>query len=279
MGGAHTRELVAAALAVVLASCSLDDAGTGPVSGSSSGDADGAGGAGSTTSSGATTAAGATASTSQGGAAPEGSTVGTGGGGAGGEASGGGAGGAGGSSPTCGDGILEAPEECDGPAPCDRCMMVCPPGWTQGATGTCYGRAESDGDGDEVVDACDATRDQLAIDDAVVLRPATPDVLADLTTVALVCGDELDDDGCWIGADDLDVEGTFRWVSGEPFTYAGGVAPWAEGEPSADDEDESCVEVYAPDGGDRPLHDEQCWQWQRVICEIVPPGELAPPAP
>ena len=47
----------------------------------------------------------------------------------------------------------------------------------------------------------------------------------------------------WVGACDADVEGTWAWVTGEPWSYA----PWASGEPNNMSGSEDCVEMYSGD--------------------------------
>jgi hypothetical protein len=52
---------------------------------------------------------------------------------------------------------------------------------------------------------------------------------AENTAVQAVAGDDLvDTDGVWIGASDRSIEGTFEWVTGEPFA----TDAWASGEPN-----------------------------------------------
>lgn len=63
----------------------------------------------------------------------------------------------------------------------------------------------------------------------------------------------------WIGLNDLETEGTFKWASGEPVTYT----RWASGEPN-NLNNEDCVQLY-PDG---TWNDKTCTSpWYRYICE------------
>jgi len=63
----------------------------------------------------------------------------------------------------------------------------------------------------------------------------------------------------WIGLNDLETEGTFKWVSGEPITYT----RWATGEPN-NLNNEDCAQLY-PDG---TWNDKACSSpWYRYLCE------------
>ena len=55
--------------------------------------------------------------------------------------------------------------------------------------------------------------------------------MAENAILASLCGDE----ECWIGFNDIDVEGTWRWIDGSIANFSsfpGGVAPWNPGEPN-----------------------------------------------
>lgn len=63
----------------------------------------------------------------------------------------------------------------------------------------------------------------------------------------------------WIGLNDLETEGTFRWLSGEPVAYT----RWASGEPN-NINNEDCAQLY-PDG---TWNDKACSSpWYRYLCE------------
>ncbi len=275
------------AIALVLAApvgCALDGAGSGQreddgaTAVASSGSATPAGGsdAGPTTATSTATSSADAAGTGSGG---DGAGAGTGG-----DTSG--AAGGGGSTPNepdCGNGVIEAPdEECDGGWPCDAdCRMQCPPGWVEGdTTHTCYGGDDSDWSYYEIGDGCDSLRGQGDLPDDAPIDPATPEQKGDLAAVTTVCGSDLNEDGCWIGADDRVAEDSFVWRSADLFTYPGGTSPWGEGEPNDDGDDEEaedCLEVWVPDGAatSRPLNDDRCDNAQHVVCEIAPPGDPA----
>ncbi len=67
-------------------------------------------------------------------------------------------------------------------------------------------------------------------------------------------------DSAWIGANDIDNEGTFVWVNGEPFSYTN----WRAGEPN-DQGGEDCTEIYA----DADWNDLPCSEPNEFICEVL----------
>jgi len=64
----------------------------------------------------------------------------------------------------------------------------------------------------------------------------------------------------WIGASDLEREGTFRWITGEPFDYRTFVA----GEPDDHTGKDDCVMV----GVEKGWHDRGCDERHAYACEI-----------
>ncbi len=64
----------------------------------------------------------------------------------------------------------------------------------------------------------------------------------------------------WIGAGDAAVEGTFTWVTGDPFVYSA----FAPGEPNDSPPGEDCVEIR----GDTTWNDESCASPRGHVCEI-----------
>jgi hypothetical protein len=48
---------------------------------------------------------------------------------------------------------------------------------------------------------------------------------------------------CYIGLNDVDVEGTFVWTDGSPFDYTGG---WSPGQPDNEANNEHCVMMHGP---------------------------------
>jgi hypothetical protein len=78
--------------------------------------------------------------------------------------------------------------------------------------------------------------------------------------------------GLWIGFNDVEVEGQWVWVSGEPVTYTN----WAPGEPNNSSGNEHYGHLFAPTG-------PYPWRWNdhpgaipntRPLIEITPPGNV-----
>ena len=73
----------------------------------------------------------------------------------------------------------------------------------------------------------------------------------------------------WIGFNDLDVEGSWEWVSGEPISYTN----WAEGEPNNSNEEDAAVMNWDPYGpglyGDG-WNDLPIGVQERGIIEVAP---------
>jgi hypothetical protein len=67
-------------------------------------------------------------------------------------------------------------------------------------------------------------------------------------------------DDAWIGADDLTNEGTWEWITGEPFGYQG----WELGEPDDAYGQEDCAVVYGVTG---LWHDRYCELDYDAVCE------------
>ncbi len=74
-----------------------------------------------------------------------------------------------------------------------------------------------------------------------------------------------DDPGCWLGGTDSDVEGSFRWVTGEPFGYRN----WKSGEPNDDCDGEDFLHIRTGGDWNDQAHDGSCHNWglMQYICE------------
>jgi hypothetical protein len=64
----------------------------------------------------------------------------------------------------------------------------------------------------------------------------------------------------WIGADDRAEEGTFRWVTCEPFAYRN----FAPGEPDNHANAHHCLHV----GEEKRWHDYRCEDRRPALCEV-----------
>ncbi|GDX83361.1 hypothetical protein LBMAG42_51720 [Deltaproteobacteria bacterium] len=69
----------------------------------------------------------------------------------------------------------------------------------------------------------------------------------------------------WLGSCDDDVEGTWAWVTGEPWSYA----PWAPREPNGG-EGESCLEDYGVTDGWNDIPCDSNTFGQGYVCEFEP---------
>jgi cysteine-rich repeat protein len=69
----------------------------------------------------------------------------------------------------------------------------------------------------------------------------------------------------WLGTSDAAVEGSFTWVTSEPFAYSN----WAAGEPN-DSGGEDCAELYGPANG-FAWNDLSCDAALPALCERPPP--------
>jgi hypothetical protein len=64
----------------------------------------------------------------------------------------------------------------------------------------------------------------------------------------------------WIGGSDLEQEGTFRWVTGEPFAFTA----WVAREPDDYNGQSDCVNL----GLDKGWHDRICDEPNPYVCEF-----------
>lgn len=187
--------------------CSLIDLNEhqGSPDGGAGGGADGGGGT-STIAAGGDGAGGGGAGAGGGSGGADGGGAPAGGGGTGGS---GGGGGAGGSAGFCGDGIINGNEECDPGADanshCVSCSVVCD-GFLEPTTHHCY---ELFGGGVT----------WPAGESACIVLDAHLATLTSATENAFVLS-KLAGAQPWIGGHDSNSEGTFEWVTGEPWGYS-----------------------------------------------------------
>lgn len=114
----------------------------------------------------------------------------------------------------------------------------------------------------------DAANDCVAWGGTLAALSTTQEI-ADLSGLLNKTGDDI-----WIGGDDLAVDGTFVWLTGEPWTYTNGDAPWQDhaigsNEPNGGN-GENCVEIYKSGR----LNDDNCNNQQNWMCERAPAGEI-----
>jgi hypothetical protein len=235
--------------------------------GGEGGSSSGAGGNGASTTGAETTVSsggagpGTTASTGQTGTAA--STTGTAGGGGSGDGGGGGEPG-----PVCGNGVVEAGEQCDagmGGSPyCNACTVVCdgPYDVLDQATLHCYYDTVDDG----MHYSWTASRDWCVTQwggDHVVINDA-----AELAFLQGLAPNGFNEDR-WIGAHDMQTEDAFVWVDpAVPWTYAPATAPWFGAEPNGGG-NEDCVVLRA----DGLLEEVDCNQGlTHHLCERAPAG-------
>ena len=94
---------------------------------------------------------------------------------------------------------------------------------------------------------------------ASILTATEQDIVAAMTAA-------LPEDGLWIGLDDIEEEGAFRWSDGNKLEYTN----WMPGNPGDTLGGEDCVEFYYPDG---TWNDINCsWKVDGFICAHRPSG-------
>lgn len=195
------------------------------------------------------------------------------------------AGGTGGSvGPVCGDGQLDAGEECDdgnvadGDG-CSQCKVDCGcPGCAAGTLCTGCGQDPTDlfykdpaskhcylygGTVKPWIDAraaCIAWGGDLA---GFSAAPELTAIVASGVVTPFAMGDM--NARCWTGANDQAIEGVFEWVNGEPWQAAPAGPSWAAGEPGG---------AYTGDCGviaaDNTMRDRDCLDTLHYLCEQFP---------
>jgi hypothetical protein len=137
---------------------------------------------------------------------------------------------------------------------------VCPEGWFEtDERPACFGLLMPD-----FTDAFDAASLCASFDaGGVRARLPTPRDVAELDVLALVCVGN----PCWVGATDLETEGTFAFtdVGGSPLPFEPGSDEWATGEPNDGGGREDCLEWSIAMG----FNDLACSAGRQVACEIT----------
>lgn len=115
------------------------------------------------------------------------------------------------------------------------------------ATGRCYGLHLSRATWDEASSRCQAEGAALASLDAPGEQALVSALVAQETA--------------WLGASDTATEGSFTWLSGQPF----GEPAWSAGQPNDAAAGQDCVELQGDAGGS--WNDDRCDLRQPFVCE------------
>lgn len=171
--------------------------------------------------------------------------------------------------PYCGDGKLQAGEECDdgNTVNTDRCSNTCKTickgsetKWSVNAH--CYIDADYTNYSDKSWDAAQAICAQTPGGHLVTI---TSQAEYDFVYNSVMPGtwDAYSTQPRWIGLNDKAVEGTFAWVTGEPVL----ATAWNSGEPNDSGGNEDCVEMKWSGGA---WNDLDCTKTRPFICEVEP---------
>jgi cysteine-rich repeat protein len=176
--------------------------------------------------------------------------------------------------PVCGNGVIEAGEECDdaghtGPDGCDaECRVVCAdrgPGTIKSADYHCYNGYDA-ANFDGAIAACEKRGAHL-----VTVSSADENKIARMFV----------NDGKWIGGrEDVPLtmmgSGQYAWLTGEPFTYTN----WAKEEPNRLEYhcegggfNSHCYEHCITILGDGTWADRKCDVSDGYVCEWEPPSK------
>lgn len=173
----------------------------------------------------------------------------------------GGVGGSGGSvGVTCGNGKLDAGEECDDTNTvngdgCDDCDVVCVMNGTKDpTTHHCYVLVNESVEFNTAKLNCGLIPGHYL---ASLTAQAEVDFVKDMSPVDI-----------WIGGSKIN--GSWTWVSNEAWTYVDQMAPWRAGQPSGMGD---CVELGSSADNDAgTLNDTDCTYIMPYLCEWNPPG-------
>lgn len=171
--------------------------------------------------------------------------------------------------PICGDGFLQAGEECDdgNAVNNDRCSNACKTickgseiKWS--VNGHCYIDADYTSYSDKTWDAAQAICAETPGGHLVTITSqAEYDFV--YSTVMPDSWDAYSTSPRWIGLNDKAIEGAFVWVTGEPVL----VTAWASGEPNNSGGNEHCAEMKWSDAA---WNDLDCAKARPFVCEIEP---------
>lgn len=169
----------------------------------------------------------------------------------------GGAGGQGGAPPICGDGNVDPGEQCDDhnsePGDgCEDCQIVCPDTGAilDPSTNHCYWLSTQTVSWNTASTSCPAGSHL-----ATIASQTENDFIQASFVIPPI--------GAWLGGNDIQTEGTYVWVTGEPF----GFTFWEGGEPSngGAGPSEDCIEITA--GTPADWNDDGCAKPQVYLCE------------
>jgi cysteine-rich repeat protein len=159
----------------------------------------------------------------------------------------------------CGNGIIEAGEECD-----DRNGFP-----NDGCTGCVVDCAGLGAFKDPISHHCyhHLTGLKFAFSQARLACRLSGEYLAAITSAAeRDAVSPLLHKDTWIGGSDIVSEGAYVWDDGEPWEFA----PWKPGEPSGDVDHHDCIKLT---GAQVAFDDDDCSQKHTFLCERSPIGQ------
>ena len=169
--------------------------------------------------------------------------------------------------PGCGDGVIQAGEECDDgndndSDECGNCVVRCngTDEFKNPANSHCYwyDRGSTYENFGDAIDVCSGWRSNGTL---VTITSEEEFIFLAITLHV--------DPDAWIGATDKVTSGEYRWVTGEPWDFA----KWAPDHPNDMGGSEACVSL----GHDNlKWVNTPCGIPRDVICESSPLGEPAP---
>jgi hypothetical protein len=158
-----------------------------------------------------------------------------------------------GESATCGDGVVDPGEECDGGEGCDHCKVICEgtDAFVDPTSHHCYWVEEDKAPWLEAMKACEDAGGYLG----VVTSQAELDAI----------DDRVSEGDFWLGGGTVGSHQPFGWIDGAPWSFA----PWKDDHPPPTD-NPACVIV----AGDPPHFEAKgCGEDHAYLCERDPPGQ------